>query len=196
MKPAEDFPTSAIRKDGLNSRCKPCCAALTKAWRQANPEAARASEYRWRAKNPDRVKERNRDATRRHLERYPGMGAKYARRWRERNPEFVKRAVAKHAKDNPVLYAIKAAHRRAQQKNATPAWLTKEQRQQIAATYAEARRLTVETGIPHCVDHIVPLQSPVVCGLHVPWNLRAITRRENQRKWSRLDDALLSELTP
>lgn len=186
MKPAQDFPTNARNLDGLDARCKSCAAAATRAWRHANPEAARASEEKWRNNNPDRVRERGRDAVRRHLKRNPGIGAEYARRWRGRNPELVKRAAAQHAKNNPVAYAIKAANRRARTKNATPSWLTPEHRQQIAAVYAEARRLTVETGTPHCVDHIVPLQSPVVCGLHVPWNLRAITRRENQRKWSHL----------
>ena len=32
------------------------------------------------------------------------------------------------------------------------------------------------------VDHIVPISSPYVSGLHVPWNLAIITEQENLKK--------------
>jgi hypothetical protein len=55
-------------------------------------------------------------------------------------------------------------------------------RKAIRAFYVEARRLTDETGIPHHVDHIIPLRHPLVCGLHNEHNLRVITAEENMRK--------------
>jgi hypothetical protein len=55
----------------------------------------------------------------------------------------------------------------------------------IKAVYAEAQRLTDETGIPHEVDHIEPLLGQNASGLHVHWNLRVITRTENRRKGNR-----------
>ena len=73
-------------------------------------------------------------------------------------------------------------------RQATPAWLTDEQRAETEAMYAKARELTKHTGIAHQVDHIVPIRgrndsgSWVVSGLHVPWNLRVITRAANLRK--------------
>lgn len=68
---------------------------------------------------------------------------------------------------------------RAQTRRATPAWAD---RAAIAKIYAEARRLTVETGELHVVDHIVPKISKLVCGLHVPANLRVIHWVENTAK--------------
>lgn len=41
------------------------------------------------------------------------------------------------------------------------------------------------TGISHEVDHIVPLRSKLVCGLHNEFNLRVIPAAENNRKGNR-----------
>jgi hypothetical protein len=63
-----------------------------------------------------------------------------------------------------------------------PRWLTTDQVEAIAAMYTKAKTLSKESGIPMVVDHIVPLRGKHVCGLHVPGNLRIVTRRENTKK--------------
>lgn len=57
----------------------------------------------------------------------------------------------------------------------------------IRAIYAEARRLTKETGIPHHVDHDIPLQGEFVTGLHVETNLRVMVGVDNIRKRNRFE---------
>lgn len=53
---------------------------------------------------------------------------------------------------------------------------------QCAEFWALSRWWTEMTGVQHSVDHIVPLQHPQVCGLHVPANLRVIPLAVNVRK--------------
>lgn len=45
----------------------------------------------------------------------------------------------------------------------------------------EARRLTRMTGVPHEVNHVIPINHPLVSGLTVPWNLEIITQKQNGR---------------
>lgn len=66
----------------------------------------------------------------------------------------------------------------------TPDWVD---RRALNSLHAEAKRRTIETGVEHVLDHIVPLNHPYVCGLTVPWNLRIVTRLQNAakcNKWS------------
>lgn len=79
------------------------------------------------------------------------------------------------------------AARRASSRSAQPSWVDQKA---IAAVFKEAVRMSVETGIPHHVDHIVPLRGKTVSGLHVPWNLRPLPAAENTRKSNRFDERL------
>lgn len=93
--------------------------------------------------------------------------------WREANPDYV-RASTKS--------------RRRKHRQATPLWLTLEQKAEMRKMYETAIRLSRTTGEPYVVDHIYPLRSEVVCGLHVPWNLRVMTREANLRKSNNMPD--------
>ena len=76
--------------------------------------------------------------------------------------------------------------RRRKHREATPNWLSRTQRSEIRQIYQIAITMTQTTGEPYVVDHIVPLRSHEVCGLHVPWNLRVITQEENLAKSNKL----------
>ena len=49
----------------------------------------------------------------------------------------------------------------------------------IAEIYQMAKRVSRNTGIPHDVDHVVPLCGELVSGLHVHENLQIIPRSDN-----------------
>ena len=80
--------------------------------------------------------------------------------------------------------------RRRKHRNATPPWLSKKQKSEIRQLYQIAITMTQTTGEQYVVDHIVPLRSDVVCGLHVPWNLRVITQEQNLQKSNKILDSL------
>lgn len=57
----------------------------------------------------------------------------------------------------------------------------------VQELYIQAQKLTLETGIDYCVDHIIPIAHPDVCGLHTFANLQIITSEENRRKGQHFD---------
>lgn len=89
---------------------------------------------------------------------------------------------------NPELYRELVNIRRRRFRQATPRWLTAEDKAEIRMAYRLALELSRRTGILHVVDHDIPLHGETVCGLHVPWNLRVITQKENLEKSNKLVD--------
>lgn len=100
--------------------------------------------------------------------------------------------LANHYKTKTVFYKTKEGHyhkhaakgaasaaAQRMRRKCIPPWADREE---IRLFYAIAYYLTLETGIEYEVDHIIPVNNPRVCGLHVPENLRVITRVENMRK--------------
>ena len=71
-------------------------------------------------------------------------------------------------------------------KHATPSWGNPSK---ILSIYEEASKLTANTGIPHEVDHIVPIKGKNVCGLHNEFNLQVLTRTENRSKWIHFEES-------
>jgi hypothetical protein len=63
-----------------------------------------------------------------------------------------------------------------------PPWVDQKDLLQLNAL---AARISKATGIPHHLDHIVPVTHPEVCGLTVPWNLRIAPYRVNLAKGNR-----------
>ena len=105
-------------------------------------------------------------------------------------PLEVKRVYQKAWKERTTIWVrADTKARRRKHREATPPWLSREQKAQIRELYKIAITMTKTTGEQYVVDHIVPLRSDVVCGLHVPWNLRVIPRQENLLKSNKLIDS-------
>lgn len=144
--------------------------------RKAQPksEAAKAAGRRYY--------ERNRELVLARANNQPKEQRRASRSaWKARNPEAVQASA-------------NAWKRRA--RHAMPRWLTQAHKAQIRAMYLAARRLTKETGVKHVVDHIIPLRSESVCGLHVPWNLQILTHEANCAKGNKVVEHVTASPTP
>lgn len=135
-------------------------------WQTKNKAKVNEATHKWRTTNPDQAKttvdnyyKNNREAK---LQRN--------KNWRERN--------------KPLLQFYNSK-RRAQIKRASVDWADVKK---MVALYEQSISMTESTGIPHQVDHIIPLQHELVCGLHWEGNLQVLTTEDNQRKSNRLDD--------
>lgn len=148
-----------------------------------NPEARIASSRSWRVRNKAYAAAADKARREANIERYLERERAYDRANRESRKLKNKR----WQQANPHKVAAHAAKRRAVISERTPKWLTAQDFDVIDWYYASAKMTEAETGIPHQVDHIIPLQGKLVSGLHVPNNLQVIPASENLKKsnhWS------------
>jgi hypothetical protein len=89
------------------------------------------------------------------------------------------KAARKHAMKYPDRVNRRTKEYQAKKLNAIPTW---NERFIVEEAYELAERRSKAFGFKWHVDHIVPIQSPIVCGLHVHSNLQVIPGADNIRK--------------
>jgi len=170
-KPTTDFYTR-------NARCKPCAKAAATAYYEANRQHVLD-----RMKTPEqRAVQRVRDVARyQRPERKKQMNSA-STRYRTNNKERRKEICAKYGATprGRAKAAAQAAKRRAATLRATPVWSNAAL---VNFIYATAQYLRQE-GLDMHVDHVVPLVSKKVCGLHAHTNLQIILGVDNRAKWN------------
>jgi len=152
-KPTSDFRPDPRYRGGFGSWCMGCHRARNSLWAKENRARLTVKSAEWRAANPEKAAEAARKSSRKLKEKR----AEYSSLWTRANRDKRRASSAK---------------RKAARLRATPQWANLER---IAEFYAK-----VPSG--HDVDHIVPLVSPIVCGLHCEANLQYLPSAENQSK--------------
>lgn len=159
----------------------------------------------WTAQNQDKVKEykqsyytENRFAILEEQKAYYQANKEKVyhtnKRWREKNKLKVNAYSRAYTKRHPGRRNARTAFRRARLHQATPGWLTKNDRMWINWFYRHSKKLEEVTGIKYHVDHIEPLNGKRSSGLHVPWNLQVIPAKENLSKSNNLLEVIKESL--
>lgn len=164
-KELSEFYFCAGRKDGRQGYCKECSRVSRAISRQT--------------KAPDKSIERARYLAIKDSPKYKQQRRESSKRYRYSNRRAVVERTEAWRKKNLQKCSEKEAKRRATKNMAAPKWANDFF---ISEIYDLARRRSEMLGYQWHVDHIVPLVSPFVCGLHVEHNLRVIPAEENREK--------------
>lgn len=122
-------------------------------------DCKRIKEAIWRNQNKDKISLKNQKHWLQYKETdiYKEVNERKCRKYRQTHKE---------------LFRFYTSERRCLQINATPSWVDMEQIKQIY--------LKCPAGYE--VDHIIPLNHSLVCGLHTPDNLQYLLIKENRSK--------------
>jgi 5-methylcytosine-specific restriction endonuclease McrA len=201
----ESFNKASREKDGLQSSCRSCNKAYAEQYRKNNPEKERlrhakyhaenkdvinARVAEWSKNNPDNVrartkrfyenhKESEKERRKKWIESNPDWIKDYAKKYREDNFERFQEYDKNYAKENNDRVNFNQALRRVKK---IGGYIQYANFKKIKWFYEESARLTIETGIEHHVDHIIPLSNKYICGLHHEDNLQILTESENSKK--------------
>lgn len=165
LKPISEYHTQSSERSGKRPKCKVCSNSSPR----KNPYDNKKYYLRkkeWENLNKDKVK-----------------GYRDARLVDPIKREAKLKKVKDYKRLHTDLVNADTAKRRATKLEATPIFADDIK---IKALYKQASDLTKSTGVKYHVDHIVPLRSTLVCGLHWEGNLQIITAEENMKKGNRI----------
>lgn len=159
------------------SYCKPCTNEMNKSFYKDNRDLLLHNHSIYREKNRLIIRERevlnrirNGDAIRARDRSY---WSKNKDRKLKKDKKYRKSAKGKSTR------TYHSSLRRARKLQATPKWA---EMSKIKKIYRKCRWLSSITGLSYHVDHVIPLVSDTVCGLHVWENLQILEVSENLKK--------------
>lgn len=187
IKNEKDFYKCKANKDGLHGKCKDCLKSRSKKYYQENRDSVRKKQRKYQTENRDKMLELNRNYYNNNKNKFSKYGKKYYLENRERlldyqskytleNKEKCSESRKNFYNKNPNYQKELTARRRAKKLNAT-----------LDGYETEIKNIYKDCPKDFSVDHIHPLQNDLVCGLHVPWNLQYLTKKDNLKKGNSFD---------
>lgn len=174
------------RKRKYRSENKDNILRYAKDYQKRNSEYIASYQKEYRTLNAGKISAQKKEYAACNKDRMALLKKAYSISNREHKKEYDKEYYLRMKGVNKALANYRLSRYRAAKRMATPTWSNWLDALLVKEQYIIAETLSVVTGIPHQVDHIIPLVSNKVCGLHTVLNLQVITAKENQSKNNRI----------
>jgi hypothetical protein len=154
----------------------------------------KCSSLRYLEKNPSRkrrtilTEEQRKEKARLYAKRNKDKLKEYRKNYNINNFERVSQSKKEYKRNNKAKISAINSSRRLKKTKATFKYLLPE----IENVYKYAEDMKIK-GIEVQVDHIIPINHPNVCGLHVPWNPQILSKYENLIKSNKFDGTYHNE---
>lgn len=187
-----EFNKDKSKSDGYTSNCKFCRSLASSLYYRDNSRTIQGKRAvynsNYRKKNKEKISNYQKKRYSENKQTYKELAHdRYLKNkehiklqtkaWKERNPERAKEIVENWRIKNLHLKRFYCATRRAKKLQATPKWADLERIKEFYKSCPKGYE----------VDHIVPLNNELVCGLHTMENLQYLTIKANREKGNKYE---------
>jgi len=187
-----------ISKRSVNNKsCYICILEKSQKWRSNNRHYHEKYNHEYRENNKEQLsddqKKRYRQLKTINPDVFKEKDRKNHKTYRTKHLNKIRAMNKQYRTINSGIINAKTAKRRAIKMQATPTW---SDIQKIREIYQDCQDINIMNKLiggtnKFVVDHIIPLKNNLVCGLHVPENLRIILESENCMKHNKFLEHLL-----